>query len=119
MKARRKGTDKPFEEVEVVQLRGSYILNRIEDMEFEHDTLSTGLQTYDQLSEEQHWQDVRERAAITAMQGTITILGGSDESAYNAVVVEGYTGKEKTYPKEIAQFAVACADALVEQLKKK
>ena len=62
---------------------------------------------------------LRNQAAIAAMQGTITILGSGDGSAYNAVVVEGYTGKEKTYPKEIAQFAVACADAIVEELKKK
>jgi hypothetical protein len=65
------------------------------------------------------WQALRNQAAIAAMQGTITILGIGDGSAYNAVVVEGYTGKEKTYPKEIAQFAVTCANALVEELKKK
>ena len=66
-----------------------------------------------------HWQDVRERAAIAAMQGTITILSSSDRYAFKDIVVEGYKGKEKTYPKEIAQFAVACADALIEELKKK
>lgn len=65
------------------------------------------------------WKALRNQAAMAAMQGTITILGSGDGSAYNAVVVEGYTGKEKTYPKEIAQFAVACADALIEQLKEK
>ena len=70
-------------------------------------------------TEDEHWQDIKEHAAIAAMQGTITILGSCDGSAYNAVVVEGYTGKEKTYPKEIAQFAVACADALIEELDKK
>lgn len=70
-------------------------------------------------TEDEHWQDVRERAAIAAMQGTITILGSGDGSAYNAVVVEGYTGKEKTYPKEIAEFAVYCAESLIEELKKK
>ena len=69
--------------------------------------------------EDEHWRDVRERAAIAAMQGTITILGGSDRYAFSEVVVEGYKGKEKTYPKEIAQFAVACANALIEELKKK
>lgn len=48
------------------------------------------------------WQGVRIQAAIAAMQGTITTLGSSDICA-----------------SEIAQFAVACADAIVEQLKKK
>lgn len=65
------------------------------------------------------WQGVRIQAAIAAMQGTITILGSSDRYAFSEVVVEGYRGNEKTYPKEIAQFAVACADALVEELKEK
>ena len=63
------------------------------------------------------WQYVRIQAAIAAMQGTITILSGSDKCAFNEVVVEGYSGNKKTYPNEIAQFAVACADALIEQLK--
>lgn len=66
-----------------------------------------------------HWQKVRERAAIAAMQGTITLLGSSDRYAFREVVVEGYNGGEKTYPKEIAQFAAACADALIEELKKR
>ena len=70
-------------------------------------------------SVDEHWQDVRERAAISAMQGTITILSSSDRYAFKDIVVEGYRGNEKTYPKEIAQFAVACADALIEELKKK
>jgi len=69
--------------------------------------------------ENEDWQDIRERAAIAAMQGTITILGSSDRSAFRDVVVEGYRGNEKTFPKEIAQFAVACADALIEELKEK
>lgn len=68
---------------------------------------------------DEHWQDVRERAAIAAMQGTITILGSSDRYAFREIVVEGYKGEEKTYPKEIAQFAVACADAIITELKKK
>ena len=70
-------------------------------------------------TEDEHWQDVRERAAIAAMQGTITILGSSDRTAYTEVVVEGFRGNMKTFPNEIAEFAVCCADALVEELKKK
>lgn len=70
-------------------------------------------------TEDEYWQDVRERATIAAMQGTMSILGNSDRTAFREIVVEGYSGSEKTYPKEIAEFAVACADALIEQLKKK
>ena len=65
------------------------------------------------------WNHYRIQAAIAAMQGTITLLGSSDRYAYADVVVEGYKKKEKTYHKEIAQFAVACSNALVEELKKK
>ena len=67
-------------------------------------------------SVDEHWQDVRERAAIAAMQGTTTILGSN---VFRDIIVAGYRGKEKTYPKEIADFAIACADALVEELKRK
>ena len=56
---------------------------------------------YDQVDGEKHWQDVRERAAIAAMQGTISML--SDCGGRN--------------PKEIAEFAIACADELVKQLR--
>ena len=66
-----------------------------------------------------HWQDVRERAAIAAMQGTITILSSSERSAFRDIVVEGFRGTEKTYPNEIAEFAIACADELVKRLKGK
>lgn len=81
--------------------------------------------TFEQMKEieamhlQHDWDALRNQAAIAAMQGTITILGSSDRYAFTDVVVEGYKGKEKTYPKEIAQFAVACANALVEELKQK
>lgn len=70
-------------------------------------------------TEDEHWQDVRERAAIAAMQGTFTILSSSDRYLFREVVVEGFRGNKKSYPNEIAEFAVACADALVKQLKEK
>lgn len=69
--------------------------------------------------DDKHWQDIRERAAIAAMQGSINILGMGDGTAFRDVVSEGYSGSKRTYPKEMAEFAVACADALVEQLKEK
>lgn len=48
-----------------------------------------------------HWQDVRERAAIAAMQGVMNFFGSID---YNTEI--------------IAKLAVEQADALVEELKK-
>jgi hypothetical protein len=72
----------------------------------------------EKTTEDEHWQEVRESAAIAAMQGTITILSNSDRTAFRDIVVSGFRGNKKTYPNEIAEFALACADALVEQLKK-
>lgn len=64
------------------------------------------------------WDALRYKAAIAAMQGTITILSSSDRYAFREVVVEGFRGEKKTFPNEIAQFAVACADSLIAELKK-
>lgn len=51
---------------------------------------------------DEHWQEVRERAAIAAMQGVMNFFGSID------------------YNKEtIAKLAVEQADALIEELKKK
>lgn len=53
-------------------------------------------------TEDEHWQDVRERAAITAMQGIMNFFGSLD------------------YNKEtIAKLAVEQAVALIAELKKK
>lgn len=70
-------------------------------------------------AEEEKWQALRNQAAIAAMQGTITILGSSDRYAFGEIVAEGFSGNKKTYPNEIAEFAVACAESLIEELKKK
>ena len=52
-------------------------------------------------TEDEHWQDVRERAAIAAMQGVMDFFGSID---YNR--------------ETIAKLAVEQADALIEELKK-
>jgi hypothetical protein len=101
MKARVKGSADPFREVKQVCLENSDILYNVEVMEFEHDTLSTELKTSNQIDEEKHWQNIREQAAIAAMQGLLAdtrIEGTSDD---------------------FARSSVEYADALVEQLKKK
>lgn len=54
-----------------------------------------------EFSEDEHWQDVRERAAIAAMQGVMDFFGSID---YNR--------------ETIAKLAVEQADALVEELRK-
>ena len=58
--------------------------------------------TKKEMGEDEHWRDVRERAAIAAMQVVMKSFGNID------------------YNKEtIAKLAVGQADALIEELKKK
>lgn len=53
-------------------------------------------------TEDEHWHDIRERAAIAAMQGVMDFFGSID---YNR--------------ETIAKLAVEQADALIAELKKK
>ena len=57
-------------------------------------------------TEEAHWQDVRERAAIAAMQGMLANPEFIDEISLD-------------YRTAIERIAIGYADALVEGLKKK
>lgn len=86
MKARRKGTDNPFREIEMASIKDVEGLYLAEELEFEQPTSD-------------HWQDLRERAAIAAMQGLLTQSG----DAYTELV--------------IAREAVIYADELVKKLK--
>lgn len=93
MKARRKGTNEPFQKVASVCLcSGGYIL--IKDVEFEQEPNTPD-----------HWQDLRERATIAALQGYMSCkcqLVGT----INLAMAEG-----------IAEQAILIADALVKKLK--
>ena len=55
-------------------------------------------------TEDEHWQDVRERAAIAAM-GQLIGMGRDDGYKYS--------------PSEVANYAVVYANELIEELKKK
>ncbi len=103
MKARVKGINVAFQEVTSVII-GDYASYYPEDLEFK-------------IEDNLDWEEVRIKASIAAMQGTITILSSSDRYAFREVVVEGFRGEQKTYPNEIAQFSVAVADALIKELK--
>ena len=58
MKARVKGTDDPFRDIETVEIKGVYGIYFANDVEFEP--------TPD------HWQDFREKAAIAILQAMVT-----------------------------------------------
>jgi len=103
MKARRKGiVNDEWKDVICVQLEGSNILYREQYLEFQYDNLSTELKNYGQVDEENRWQDVRERAAIAAMQAILSNFNGK----LSQIVYEN-----------AAKYAISFADALVKQLK--
>lgn len=86
MKARVKGTDNPFRDIETVEMNGVCGIYFANDVEFEP--------TPD------HWQDLRERAAIAILQAMVT---NKDFQRYSA-----------QYKSEMA---ITHADALVEKMK--
>lgn len=90
MKARIKGTDEPFRDIETVEIKGVCGIYFAKDVEFES--------TLD------HWQEVRERAAIAAMQGLLS-----------APLIEGVNPNPSV--EEVTDLAVKLADALVKKLK--
>lgn len=102
MKARKKNSNDEWKDVVYVQLKDSNFFYKQERLEF--DIISTELKTNEQITDETHWRDVRERAAIAAMQG---MLANSNSYIHLA---DG-----DTYPK----VAVRYADALIEELEKK
>ena len=92
MKARRKGTNNPFREIEMASIKDVEGLYLAEELEFEQEP-----NTID------HWQDVRERAVIAAIQAFCSALVNK--------VTETMTIDDAT------KFAIEIADALVEKLK--
>jgi hypothetical protein len=104
MKARKKNSNDEWAEVKYVQLDNSDILYKQEYLEF--NTISTEPNTISQIDDEKHWQDVKERAAIAAMQGMLANPELLDESSLD-------------YRIKIEMASVGYANELVERLKKK
>lgn len=99
MKARRKNSNNEWKEVKYVQLEDSDILYKQEYLEF--DAIN---KTPEQIADEAHWQGIRERAAIAAMQGMLSNPQLGDTSYLD-------------YKLTVAKASVGYADELVKQLK--
>ena len=108
MKARRSDTNDQWKEIKYVQLEDSDILYKAEVMEF--DVALSESELYEQWGLksrlQDYWQDVRNQAAIAAMQGILC-----------APIVEGINPNPSK--EHIAELAVAQANALIEKLKEK
>ena len=89
MKARIKGSNDAFKDVSHLSFMGSSLTYSADALEFEQQQEPTS----------DHWQDVRERAAIAAMQ---VLLAQSGDAYLESV---------------IAEEAIIYADALVDKLK--
>ena len=63
--------------------------------------------------------ELREFAAVEAMKEAIKLM---PDHLFGDLIVSGFNDRngelKKTYPNEIAQFAVACADSLINELKR-
>ena len=80
-----------------------YLVSYIDSQGVEHGREGTDYDLdFESIDNSEHWQDIRERAAIAAMQGVMNFFGSID---YNRDT--------------IAKLAVKQADALIEELKKK
>ena len=103
MKARKRNSNNDWQEIEYVQLKDSYVITKADQMEFEQE--ATGGTKYLPNYAYDHWQDVRERAAIAAMQGLLS----NPQLFYD-------NGEEKII---IEANAMSHADELIRRLKKK
>jgi hypothetical protein len=99
MKARKRDSNDEWKDVIYVQLEGSDILYKERYLEFQHDNISTELKTNDQVNTKKHWQDVRERAAIAALNGLLSDVNHHGNSI------------------DFVRRAINCANELVKQLK--
>lgn len=95
MRARRKGTNNPFVNIDKVQLQNSDILFSAEVMEFEPHPEDYVKSEYP----DDYWEKLEHQAAIAAMQ---EIVSRSNLSW--------------TYA-EVAEYAIAYAESLIKKLK--
>jgi len=96
MKARKIGTNDPFEEIDCLQFKNSYVLYKADIIEFENESKGN-------KPDIEYWEQLRHQAAIAAMQGILS--NSSNRFTSDSLEV-------------IPHNAVLIADALVAILKK-
>ena len=98
MKARKKGTNDPFEEIDCLQFKDRYDVYPVSMIEFDNESKGN-------KPDVEYWEQLRHKAAIAALQG----LSANSNLVYD-------NGEEKI---NIIARAVGYANELVEQLNKK
>ena len=94
MKARKKGTNDPFEEIDCLQFKDRYDVYPVSMIEFDNESKGN-------KPDVEYWEQLRHKAAIAALQG---LLMNPNKFGSAEVYADG---------------AVGYADALVEHLKNK
>ena len=98
MKARKKGTNDLFEEIDYIQFKDRYDIYPVCMIEFENESKGN-------KPDVEYWEQLRHQAAIAAMQ---------------TLIAELYDAKNNhLFAQNIATYSVIYANELVEQLKKK
>ena len=98
MKARIKGFDDPFTEIETLTMKGVNGTFYVDDVEFEQQQETTA----------DHWQNLRERAAIAVLPQCVKAV--QDALMLGATIEEGVI-------EQATASAIDIADALVAKLK--
>lgn len=75
MRARRKGSNNPFVSIDRIQLEGSDVLYKPEVIEFDIQPDDIKIPVESITNEESYWKELRNRAAISAMQALLSIPG--------------------------------------------
>ena len=98
MKARRKGTNDPFEEIDCLQFKDRYDVYPVSMIEFDNESKGN-------KPDVEYWEQLRHQAAIAAMQGLLANPELLDKISLD-------------YKITIERASVGYANELVEQLKK-
>ena len=116
MKARIKGFETPFREIETLTMKGVNGTFCVDDVEFkgEEDDVDILAMENDTIEDKpKYWELLRHKTAVIAMGRAMGMLS-FDYGSFHYIVAE-----KKALPNEVATFAVECANALIEKLKEK
>ena len=99
---------------EIVTLRNMYADGTAKDTNGHYYHQGDILEYIEEGSEPIDWEQRRYEIAKEAMSG---ILSDENCVGYASVAAEYSENEKHTYPKAISRYAVACADALIAELK--
>lgn len=97
-----------YDDVDYIDSNGNEILHAPLNIHWD-------LEPIDEIGNTINWEQRRYEIAKSAMNG---ILSNEEELSFACSEAKYEENETHTIPKTIAQYAVSCADALIEELKK-